>query len=172
MNRLLRLVVAGCAFLTLPALPALAQNTSGGMAGMDMSGMAMDHTPGTAPSAMMIIPMMKNPMLPGMAGSRPKTTPWLPGAGVDITKLPEAKAREDLQLKDGDTLDLTALMVRRIIKEKPHIMYGYNGESPGPTLHVKQNSTVYVRFTNKIDLPTTVHWHGVRLDNEIGRAHV
>src|SRR5437763_4501155 len=155
MIRLFRLVVTGLALVALPRLPLLAQ-TSGGMSGMDMSGMAMDHSPGTVPSAVMIIPMMKNPMLPGMAGSRPKTTPWLPGAGVDITKLPEPKPREDLQLKDGDTLNLTALMVRRIIKEKPHIMYGYNGESPGPTLHVKQNSTVYVRFTNKIDLPTTV----------------
>jgi len=110
--------------------------------------------------------MMKNPMLPGMAGMRPKTTPWLPGNGVDITKLPEAKPREDVQVKNGDTLNLTAMMVQRTLKEKPHIMYGYNGEYPGPTIHVKQNSTVYVRFTNKIDLPTTVHWHGVRLENQ------
>jgi suppressor of ftsI len=164
MIRLFRLVVTGLALLALPRLPLLAQ-ASGGMAGMDMSGMAMDHTPGTAPSAMMIIPMMKNPMLPGMAGMHPKTTPWLPGAGVDMSKLADAKPHEDAVMKDGDTLDLSAMMVRRTIKEKPHIMYGYNGQYPGPTLRVKQNSTVYVRFTNKIDMPTTVHWHGVRLEN-------
>ncbi|MBI4502399.1 MAG: multicopper oxidase family protein [Gemmatimonadetes bacterium] len=164
MNRLLRLVVAGLALSVLPRLALLAQDTSAGA--MDMGGMVMDHSPGTAPSAMMIIPMMKNPMLPGMAGMRPKTTPWLPGAGVDITKLPEAKPREDVLLQDGDTLDLTAMMVQRAIKEKPHIMYGYNGQYPGPLLRVKQNSTIYVRFANKIDLPTTVHWHGVRLENK------
>src|SRR5690349_11860017 len=98
MNRMLRLALAGLALLALPRVSAFAQDSSpadassGGMSGM--SGMVMDHSPGTAPSAMMIIPMMKNPMLPGMAGMKPKTTPWLPGAGVDVTKLPEAKASE------------------------------------------------------------------------------
>src|SRR5262245_14876693 len=68
MNRLLRLVVAGLALVAFPQFSALAQdNTSTPDASMaGMSGMAMDHSPGTAPSAMMIIPMMHNPMLPGM----------------------------------------------------------------------------------------------------------
>src|SRR6185295_1844875 len=149
MTRMLRLALAGLALLALPRLSAFAQDTaptdaSGGMSGM--SGMMMDHSPGTAPSAMMIIPMMKNPMLPGMAGMKPKTTPWLPGSGVDMSKLAEAKASETLTPKDGDTLEVKAEMVRRTIKEKPHIMYAFNGMNPGPTLKVKQNSTLYIRF--------------------------
>jgi FtsP/CotA-like multicopper oxidase with cupredoxin domain len=166
---MLRLALAGLALLALPRLSAFAQDTaptdaSGGMSGM--SGMMMDHSPGTAPSAMMIIPMMKNPMLPGMAGMKPKTTPWLPGSGVDMSKLAEAKASETLTPKDGDTLEVKAEMVRRTIKEKPHIMYAFNGMNPGPTLKVKQNSTLYIRFTNAIDQPTTIHWHGLRLENK------
>src|SRR6185295_11296427 len=105
MTRMLRLALAGLALLALPRLSAFAQDTaptdaSGGMSGM--SGMMMDHSPGTAPSAMMIIPMMKNPMLPGMAGMKPKTTPWLPGAGMDLSKIPDGKPREDMTAKDGD----------------------------------------------------------------------
>ena len=166
MNRLLRLASAGLVLLALPRTPVLAQDTSDPMGGMSMAGMMMDHRPGTAPSAMMIIPMMKNPMLPGMAGMRPKTTPWLPGVGVDVSKLPEATPRELKALTSGDTLDLKAMMVRRTIKEKPIVMYGFNGQYPGPLLKVKQDATIYVRFTNGIDLPTTVHWHGVRLENK------
>ena len=44
-------------------------------------------------------------------------------------------------------------------------MYGFNGQIPGPMLRVPQNATVTIRFHNRIDLSSTVHWHGVRLDN-------
>ncbi|MBI4420292.1 MAG: multicopper oxidase family protein [Gemmatimonadetes bacterium] len=174
MNRLLRLASAGLVLLALPRGSALAQDPSEPMGGMNMGGMMMDHTPGTAPSAMMIIPMMKNPMLPGMAGMKPKTTPWVPGAGLDVSQLPEATPRELKELQDGDTLDLKAMMVRRTIRgEKPLVMYGFNGQYPGPLLKVKQNATVFVRFTNGIDMPTTVHWHGIRLENQYdGVPHV
>ena len=30
---------------------------------------------------------------------------------------------------------------------------------------MSQDATIYVRFTNELDLPTTIHWHGVRVDN-------
>ncbi len=163
MKKLFQVALAG---LTLIASPRLSLAQEPPDASMNMGGMTMDHSPGTAPSAMMIIPMMKNPMLPGMAGMRPKTTPWLPGAGIDPSKLPEATPREELTPKDGDTLDIKAVLVRRTLKEKPHVMYAFNGQYPGPTLRVKQNSTVYVRFTNTIDMPTSVHWHGIRLENK------
>ena len=44
-------------------------------------------------------------------------------------------------------------------------MYGFNGQVPGPLIRVPQNATITVRFHNRIDLPSAVHWHGVRLDN-------
>jgi suppressor of ftsI len=162
---MLRLVMAGLALVALPRFAALAQDTAPADGMMNMGGMQMDHSPGTAPSAMMIIPMMKNPMLPGMAGMRPKTTPFLPGAGLDITKLPVGKPKEDLAAKDGDTLNIEAGFVQRTLREKAHIMYAFNGQFPGPTLRVKQGATVYVRFKNSIDMPTAVHWHGLRLEN-------
>ena len=35
----------------------------------------------------------------------------------------------------------------------------------GPLIDVAQNATVTVTFTNNLDMPTAVHWHGLRLDN-------
>jgi FtsP/CotA-like multicopper oxidase with cupredoxin domain len=45
-------------------------------------------------------------------------------------------------------------------------MLGYNGSIPGPTLKVRQGSEVIVHVTNDGDLETTVHWHGLRLENK------
>ena len=44
-------------------------------------------------------------------------------------------------------------------------MLGYNGSIPGPTLKVRQGSEIVVHVTNDGDLDTTVHWHGLRLEN-------
>jgi Multicopper oxidase/Heavy metal binding domain len=44
-------------------------------------------------------------------------------------------------------------------------MLGYNGSIPGPTAKVQQGSEIIVHVTNEGDLDTTVHWHGLRLEN-------
>ncbi len=122
--------------------------------------------PGMSMSAPMPIPMPKGmPMIPGLVGLIPPVTSFLPGAGVDPKRLPAAKPTEVKRLADGDTLDLTAMLVRRTIKGRSFVMYGFNGEVPGPLIRVPQNATIHVRFHNRIDLPSTIHWHGVRLDN-------
>jgi FtsP/CotA-like multicopper oxidase with cupredoxin domain len=45
-------------------------------------------------------------------------------------------------------------------------MLGYNGSVPGPTLKVAQGSELIVQVVNQGDLDTTVHWHGLRLENK------
>ncbi len=113
------------------------------------------------------IPMPKGmPMMPGLMGLRPPVTPFLPGAGVDPATLPAAKPVETVRLKNGDTLDLTAGFVRRTIRGNQFVMYAFNGMVPGPLIRVAQRSTITVRFHNKIELPSTVHWHGLRLENQ------
>ena len=120
-----------------------------------------DHDRMTMP-----IPMPRGmPMMPGLMGLRPPVTPFLPGAGIDPMKLPPAKPTATLALRNGDTLDLTAGLVRRTINGNPFVMYAFNGMVPGPLIRVAQRATITVRFHNRIDLPSTVHWHGLRLDN-------
>jgi len=41
----------------------------------------------------------------------------------------------------------------------------YNGELPGPVIRVTRGERVKVRFKNSLDEPTSVHWHGIRIDN-------
>jgi FtsP/CotA-like multicopper oxidase with cupredoxin domain len=90
---------------------------------------------------------------------------FLPGAGADPMRLPAAKPATLTPLRSGDTLDLTAALLRRTVRGHAFIMYGFNGQVPGPLIRVPQNATITVRFHNRIDLPSSVHWHGVRLDN-------
>lgn len=46
----------------------------------------------------------------------------------------------------------------------------YNGASPGPLLRGRQGETMRVRLLNEMTEPTSVHWHGVRVDNPMDGA--
>ncbi len=103
-------------------------------------------------------------MIPGLEDLRPDVKPFLPklDRGQDVVT---ARPRELVRLADGQTLDLEAGLVRRTIHGHTAIMYGFNGQYPGPLIAVEQGATITVNFTNRTDLPSSVHWHGVRLDN-------
>jgi len=47
---------------------------------------------------------------------------------------------------------------------KAHL-WGYNGQSPGPTIEVVEGDRVRVFVTNKLPEQTSVHWHGQRVPN-------
>jgi len=84
---------------------------------------------------------------------------------TDPSGLPEATGPELLALGDGEVLDLRVGAVAKRLGEAMVRMLGYNGSIPGPTLKVRQGSEIVVHVTNDGDLDTTVHWHGLRLEN-------
>jgi FtsP/CotA-like multicopper oxidase with cupredoxin domain len=43
--------------------------------------------------------------------------------------------------------------------------WGYNGQTPGPTIEAVEGDRVRIYVTNRLPAPTTVHWHGLRLVN-------
>jgi FtsP/CotA-like multicopper oxidase with cupredoxin domain len=47
---------------------------------------------------------------------------------------------------------------------KAHL-WGYNGQSPGPTIEVVEGDRVRIFVTNKLPELTSIHWHGQRLPN-------
>lgn len=108
---------------------------------------------------------MSMPMMPGLENELPITAPFLPGSGMDPMMFPEGIPRQVVFMADGDTLHLEASLIRRTIGDKMFVMYGYNRQYPGPLIRADRGSTVVVEFTNNIKMPTTVHWHGLRLDN-------
>jgi FtsP/CotA-like multicopper oxidase with cupredoxin domain len=46
----------------------------------------------------------------------------------------------------------------------------YNGTVPGPMIRAKVGDRLIVHFTNSLPEPTTIHWHGVRVPNEMDGA--
>ncbi|HEY6748862.1 MAG TPA: multicopper oxidase domain-containing protein [Mycobacteriales bacterium] len=69
-------------------------------------------------------------------------------------------------MPDGATLNLRVAPVAKRLRDDTVRMLAYNGSIPGSTLRVRQGSEVIVNVTNDGDLDTTVHWHGLRLDNK------
>jgi FtsP/CotA-like multicopper oxidase with cupredoxin domain len=85
---------------------------------------------------------------------------------TDPSGLPEAGRPQLLELAPGDTLELQVGPVAKRLGDTTVRMLGYNGSIPGPTLKVQQGSEIIVHVTNQGDLDTTVHWHGLRLENK------
>lgn len=157
-----RLAVAGVA---LSAMMGLAPTAAVAQANPPAKKPAAPHHDHGAMD--MPIPMPPGmPMMPGLKGLRPPTSPFLPNAGVDPATLPAAKPVATVKLRDGDTLDLSAGFVRRTIRGNQFVMYAFNGMVPGPLIRVTRQATITVRFHNRIDLPSSIHWHGLRHENK------
>jgi FtsP/CotA-like multicopper oxidase with cupredoxin domain len=43
--------------------------------------------------------------------------------------------------------------------------WGYNGRVHGPTIEAVEGDQVRIYFTNHLEAPTTVHWHGLQIPN-------
>ena len=107
-------------------------------------------------------------MLPGVMDLEPRVRPASLRGAADLPpweSLPEAAARQLVDLPDGGTLDLEATIVRREIEGRRLAMLAFNGQHPGPLVRVPEQSTIFVNFTNRTPYPTAVHWHGIRLDH-------
>lgn len=89
----------------------------------------------------------------------------------DTAGLPIATTTEIVELADGDAYELVAAPVRKRIGDAEVRLLAYNGSVSGPTLRVRQGSTVTVDFLNEADLENTVHWHGLRLENRFDGTH-
>jgi FtsP/CotA-like multicopper oxidase with cupredoxin domain len=46
----------------------------------------------------------------------------------------------------------------------------YNGTVPGPMIRAKLGDRVIVHFKNELPEPTTIHWHGLRVPNDMDGA--
>jgi FtsP/CotA-like multicopper oxidase with cupredoxin domain len=99
-------------------------------------------------------------MLPAEMALRPDVGPFLPTGDA-----PAARPRELVRFNSGDTLHLEAGLVQRTLKGRAYTMYAFNGQYPGPLVEAVRGSELTVVFRNRLPHPTTVHWHGIRLDS-------
>src|SRR6266850_2250427 len=101
-------------------------------------------------------------MLPSEMALRPEVTPYLP---VADTTAPLARPREVIRVSSGDTVRLSANLVRRVLNGRTYTMFGYNGQYPGPLIEAARGSEIVVQFTNQLPDSSSIHWHGIRVDN-------
>jgi FtsP/CotA-like multicopper oxidase with cupredoxin domain len=84
---------------------------------------------------------------------------------IDVTGLPEADRSTIVDVPPRGSFDLRIKPVAKRIGDHTYRMLSYNGSIPGPTLRVRQHSEIEVNVSNQTDMDTTVHWHGLRLEN-------
>ncbi len=66
----------------------------------------------------------------------------------------------------AQTLEAKASAVSLVSSEYPDTqVWGYNGGVPGPEIRVAQGARIQRRLVNSLAEPTTIHWHGIRIDN-------
>jgi FtsP/CotA-like multicopper oxidase with cupredoxin domain len=153
-----RIIVRGQSPSTRPFPPDVLEFSLGAAGSRD----TMDHGEHESSGWPMVPTPPGVTMLPSEMALRPEVTPFLPATDAP---LPNADAHEVLRLKDGDIVDLDAELVRRTINGQTYTMYSYNGQYPGPLIEVSRGSEIMVRFTNHLADSTSIHWHGIRLDN-------
>src|SRR4051812_44943262 len=90
---------------------------------------------------------------------------------TEVEGLPEATSPGVVELPDGAEFDLRIAPVAKQIGDDRVRMLGYNGSIPGPTLKVKEGSEIVVHAENQGDVEATVHWHGLRLENQYDGTH-
>lgn len=95
-----------------------------------------------------------------------RTTSNTPFFSTSTRNHTAAKEAEIIELQDGETFDLEAHYVKKQIGNREIRMLAYNGSIPGPFIKVPQNAEITLNFTNNTDIETTLHSHGLRLDNK------
>jgi FtsP/CotA-like multicopper oxidase with cupredoxin domain len=95
---------------------------------------------------------MQPPLVP------PNGRPYRPVATLNGWTLP-------WRMKDGwKEFHLVAEPVRREIAPGMIAnLWGYNGQSPGPTIECVEGDRVRIFVTNRLPEHTTIHWHGILL---------
>jgi FtsP/CotA-like multicopper oxidase with cupredoxin domain len=109
---------------------------------------------------------------PVMRSNADTAAPWLPsgvtGAGRPYRPVVTLNGWSlPFRMKDGvKEFHLVAESVVREMAPGFHVnMWGYNGQSPGPTIEVVEGDQVRIYVTNRLPEHTTIHWHGQRLPN-------
>ncbi|MGI9465414.1 MAG: multicopper oxidase domain-containing protein, partial [Aestuariivirgaceae bacterium] len=78
--------------------------------------------------------------------------------------LPETVARAESEA--AHRLDIRAGQAELLDAGGPKTpIWGYDGQVPGPLLRMKRGQRTLVAVTNQLSQPTTVHWHGLRIEN-------
>jgi manganese oxidase len=113
----------------------------------DVDHAAMGH--GDADDHMAAIPSADVPTAIESAGGQPLA--YREEDGVKVFELTAMPVRWTILDSDEETVVVTA--------------WTYNGSVPGPLIRVTEGDRIRVHLTNELDVPTSIHWHGIPVPN-------
>jgi len=89
-------------------------------------------------------------------------------AGATAAAFLQIPARLDAQTASDGTRILRARLRDTAMASAARVdLWSYDGALPGPTLRVRYGEELRVRLINELALPTSIHWHGVRVPNAV-----
>lgn len=81
---------------------------------------------------------------------------------LSLPNVTEAATNQQAIL-EGTDFDLTIVSAQVNFTGKVRTATTVNGVFPGPTLRMKEGTTVTIKVTNRLDVPSSIHWHGLLL---------
>ena len=106
----------------------------------------------------LIIPISRRRFVQGVAASgMVAALGWRPW-----TALAETSPRTPAILT-GTHFDLTIHLLPVNFTGYPAVATAVNGSVPGPTLRWREGDTVTLAVTNRLKVPSSIHWHAIRL---------
>jgi hypothetical protein len=85
-------------------------------------------------------------------------------AGLDLWRWPALAAQSPAgpPILSGNSFNLVVEQVAVNYTGRPAHATAVNGSVPAPTLRWHEADTVTISVTNRLKVPTSIHWHGVR----------
>jgi CopA family copper-resistance protein len=117
---------------------------------------------GNVPKNLVLPDPNRRRFIQGLAGGAMLAglTPWMRPAWADSTTATVTGAAPVLR---GTQFDLTIDETPVNFTGKPRMATTINGSIPAPILRWRQGDTVTIRVTNRMNRPTSIHWHGIIL---------
>jgi manganese oxidase len=108
---------------------------------------------------------LPEPVIQQSASTQP---PWVPNTGQPYNPVVTLNGWT-LPWRMNNGVKEFHLIAEPVVREmapgfKAHL-WGYNGQSPGPTIEVVEGDKVRIFVTNRLPEHTSIHWHGQRLPN-------
>ncbi len=109
---------------------------------------------------------------PSAAGGAPEGGGGAGGAPTELPPLPAVQGLPTLEDQNPDPTIVEVDLVARprslpLLAGAETALLTYNDVLPGPLLQARVGDRVIVHFTNELSEPTTIHWHGLRISDQM-----
>lgn len=103
----------------------------------------------------------------------PGTEPKVVEPAATESEMPDVKGLKTLEDENAEigvveyTLEVDIDEVQLLPNTGRTQVWAYNGIVPGPLMQARVGEIVRVHVTNHLQEPTTIHWHGLRIDHRM-----